>query len=154
MPHIHRFTMADPVFIIIQILVKVNGAKWPIVTYDRWSFCATLQKEWLMVILLLTAGHFWCILWDVIRPRGQNYVKGMTFDAEIWQRSCKAPSTDTHSQRSAADTVNIRICQHKNKLWYSFIPPVRHWNHERSGYNAWRVRQGWLFAGNAWRHGG
>ena len=27
MPHIHRFTVVDTVFIIIQILVKVNGAK-------------------------------------------------------------------------------------------------------------------------------
>ena len=71
----------------------------------------------------MTNGHFAIDCWSFLmytmnckRPKGQNYVKGMTFDAEIWQRSCKAPSTDTHSQRSAADTVNIRFSQHENKL--------------------------------------
>ena len=59
------------------------------------------------------AGRYYELLKD---RKVKNYVKGMTFDAEIWQRSCKAPSTDTHSQRSVADTVNIRFSQHENKL--------------------------------------
>jgi len=38
------------------------------------------------------------VYYELLKDRKvKNYVKGMTFDAEIWQRSCKAPSTDTHS---------------------------------------------------------